>query len=87
MNKTQGLHIVNTSEPRNEREAAINVKAWPSDRDVAAMLASSGAIEGKGRKRPGLGLLLVALPWIVIALFFLGYFSTEIVEFFERFIR
>jgi len=74
--------MVNTNEPRNEREAAVNVKAWPSDRDVTAMLASSGAIEGKSRKRGGLGLLLIAAPWVFIGLFVAGYFSRQIVEFF-----
>ena len=74
--------MVNTNEPRNEREAAVNVKSWPSDRDVAAMLASSGAIEGRSRKRGGLGLLLIALPWVFAGLFVLGYFSRPIVEFF-----
>lgn len=74
--------MVNTNEPRNEREADVNVKSWPSDRDVAAMLASSGAIEGKSKKRGGLGLLLIALPWVFAGLLVLGYFSRQIVEFF-----
>ena len=74
--------MVNTNEPRNEREAAVNVKSWTSDRDVAAMLASSGAIEGKSKKRGGLGLLLIALPWVFAGLLVLGYFSRQIVEFF-----
>ena len=82
MNITQGFFMVNTNEPRNEREASANVKAWPSDRDVAAMLASSGAIEGKSKKRGGLGLLLIALPWVFAGLLVLGYFSRQIVEFF-----
>ena len=74
--------MTNTNEPRNEREAAVNVKSWSSDRDMAAMLASSGAIEGKSRKRGGLGLLLIAMPWVFVGLFVAGYFSRQIVEFF-----
>ena len=82
MNIAQGFCMVNTNEPRNEREASANVKARPSDRDIAAMLASSGAIEGKSKKRGGLGLLLIAPPWVFAGLLVLGYFSRPIVEFF-----
>lgn len=77
--------MVNTNEPRNEREASANVKAWPSDRDVAAMLASSGAIEGRRRTPPVRGLArrlfgVMRVASVVLAVWVIAYIGPRAVS-------
>lgn len=73
---------------KNEHQAAqaITPRDWPSDADLAAMV-SSGAIEGRRRKNEALGLFILIAPWLLVGLFFAGYFSQDIVDLFARLVR